>query len=260
MVFDMTNEHSNNFQTEHAWVYSPQVLLLASVAYLAVIKSIHIFMKDRPAFECKVAMRVYNVAQVMVCAYMTHGLFWSIVEVAGFVNVAGVSVPNIFAARTPILQPHQKFIFVHYLSKYLDFFDTVFIVLRKKDAQLSFLHVYHHATIGGIWGLLLYMGYGGGSAMFGALLNSFVHVLMYTHFFVTSWGIKNPFKKLLTATQITQFYLCILHAVLGLLIETVIPRLLCLLQFLYQISMVVLFSSFFVKTFNSKAKVDGKAL
>ena len=34
----------------------------------------------------------------------------------------------------------------------------------------------------------------------------------------------------------------------------------CLLQFLYQISMVVLFSNFFVKTFNSKAKVDGKAL
>lgn len=32
--------------------------------------------------------------------------------------------------------------------QYLDFFDTVFIVLRKKDTQLSFLHVYHHATIG----------------------------------------------------------------------------------------------------------------
>jgi len=260
MFFDMTNEHSTSFETEHAWVYTPQVLLLASVAYLAVIKLLHVFMKDRPAFECKVAMRVYNVAQVTVCAYMTHGLFWSIVEATGFVNVAGVSVPNIFALRTPIVQAHQKFIFVHYLSKYLDFFDTVFIVLRKKKTQLSFLHVYHHATIGAIWGFLLYTGYGAGTAMFGALLNSFVHVLMYSHFFVTSWGIKNPFKKLLTAIQITQFYMCILHAVLGLLFETVMPLPMCLLQFLYQISMVVLFSNFFVKTFNSKAKVDGKAL
>jgi len=34
---------------------------------------------------------------------------------------------------------------------------------------------------------------------------------------------------------------------------------LCLLQFVYQISMVVLFSSFFVKTFSPK-KEDGKAL
>jgi len=259
MAFELTNEHSSPFQTDHAWTFTPQALVLASLAYLAVVGLLRVLMTDRAAFECKVAMRVYNVAQVAVCAYMTHGLFWSIVESSGYVEIGGFSVPNIIALRTPILQSHQQFIFVHYLSKYLDFFDTVFIVLRKKDTQLSFLHVYHHATIGAIWGVLLYTGYGAGTAMFGALLNSFVHVLMYSHFFLTSWGIKNPFKKLLTATQITQFYLCILHAVLALLFETIIPRMLCLLQFVYQISMVVLFSSFFVKTFSPK-KEDGKAL
>ena len=44
---------------------------------------------------------------------------------------------------------------VHYMSKFLDYFDTVFIILRGKEKQqLSFLHVYHHASIGMIWGTL----------------------------------------------------------------------------------------------------------
>ena len=43
-------------------------------------------------------------------------------------------------------------VFLHYLCKYLDFADTLVIVLRKKAAQLSFLHLYHHASIVLVWG------------------------------------------------------------------------------------------------------------
>lgn len=38
-------------------------------------------------------------------------------------------------------------LYMFYLSKILDFFDTIFIILGKKWKQLSFLHVYHHLTI-----------------------------------------------------------------------------------------------------------------
>ena len=38
-------------------------------------------------------------------------------------------------------------LWVFYVSKILDFADTVFMVLRGKWNQLSFLHVYHHITI-----------------------------------------------------------------------------------------------------------------
>lgn len=75
-----------------------------------------------------------------------------------------------------ITKEGEYFIFVHYLSKFLDLLDTVFICLKKKERQLIFLHVYHHATIGQIWGLLLYIGWGSGTALFGANINSFVHV------------------------------------------------------------------------------------
>ena len=37
---------------------------------------------------------------------------------------------------------------VHFLSKF-DWFDTIWMVLKKKSfQQMSFLHLYHHATIG----------------------------------------------------------------------------------------------------------------
>lgn len=39
-----------------------------------------------------------------------------------------------------------------------------------------------------------------------------IQVLMYTHYFITSLKIENPFKKQITRVQITQFYLCVSHA------------------------------------------------
>ena len=38
-----------------------------------------------------------------------------------------------------------------YISKILELFDTLFFVLRKKNNQISFLHVYHHATMFPLW-------------------------------------------------------------------------------------------------------------
>jgi hypothetical protein len=38
-------------------------------------------------------------------------------------------------------------LYIFYLSKILDFLDTVFIILEKRWKQLSFLHVYHHTSI-----------------------------------------------------------------------------------------------------------------
>ena len=39
----------------------------------------------------------------------------------------------------------------YYISKLVEFLDTVFFILRKKDNQISFLHVYHHASMFPIW-------------------------------------------------------------------------------------------------------------
>lgn len=39
----------------------------------------------------------------------------------------------------------------YYFSKLLEFCDTFFFILRKKNNQLTFLHTYHHSTMFGLW-------------------------------------------------------------------------------------------------------------
>jgi hypothetical protein len=101
--------------------------------------------------------QVYNIAQVILNVYMIWGL-----AVVPFLP----KTFNIFGINAPYTARVEYFVYIHYLSKFLDFFDTVFIILRGKDRQqLSFLHVYHHASIGMIWGTLLYIGHGNGTAV-----------------------------------------------------------------------------------------------
>lgn len=170
-----------------------------------------------------------------------------------------IPLPNLFGLNRSFSASGEYFILVHYFSKFLDFFDTLFIVLRKKERQFSFLHVYHHATIGPIWGLLLHLGCGGGTGVYGAWINSMTHVIMYSHYFVTSFGIDNPYKKYITTWQIGQFYSCLLHAFVGATsLERVFPRYLVLLQMVYHLTMVALFTSFYKRTFKAKAEQSKK--
>lgn len=136
---------------------------------------------------------------------------------------------------------------VHYLSKYLDWCDTFFIIAKgNARKQLSFLHIYHHSTIGVVWGILLALGNGNGTARYGALINSITHILMYSHYLWTSFKFKNPFKALLTKWQITQFYSCFVHAIVVLsgvfLTETHMSVPCAWMQFFYHITMVYLFT------------------
>lgn len=247
-----SNEHPTQLPDMN-WMIQPWVLVGQAAGYLVFMTLLRGWMKDRVPYTCNDSMKVYNLAQIIICSYMTHGLFWNLVDNqtnGGWVDIMGISLPNIFGFNNTYSAQGEWFLYVHYMSKFLDYFDTLFIVLKKKDRQYSFLHTYHHSTIGPIWGLLLFLGVHGGTVCFGALLNSFVHVLMYTHYFVTAIGYTNPFKKLLTLTQINQFYLCFSHAALASLgVETRVTRVLCFIQFFYQLSMMYLFTQFSKRTY-----------
>ena len=67
---------------------------------------------------------------------------------------------------------------------------------------------------------------------FGCLINSVIHCIMYSHYFVTSFGFENPFKKFITQAQLIQFAMCIVHALCGCAITgrcaRASPRIICL--------------------------------
>ena len=60
--------------------------------------------------------------------------------------------------------------------------DTVFFVLRKKNNQISFLHVYHHATMFPIWWMGVKWVAGGQCK----LLFSFPHIFSTFRFHATN--------------------------------------------------------------------------
>lgn len=47
---------------------------------------------------------------------------------------------------------------LYFLLKLLDLLETIFFVLRKKQNQVTFLHVYHHVgMVMGTWGATKYL-------------------------------------------------------------------------------------------------------
>lgn len=70
--------------------------------------------------------------------------------------------------------------------------------------QVSFLHVYHHMSISVAWWAALKL-YPGGDVYFGALINSWIHVMMYSYYTLSLLKIPCPWKKFLTMAQLIQF-------------------------------------------------------
>uniref|UniRef100_A0A1B0CFB3 Elongation of very long chain fatty acids protein n=2 Tax=Lutzomyia longipalpis TaxID=7200 RepID=A0A1B0CFB3_LUTLO len=85
---------------------------------------------------------------------------------------------------TPTLMRALNITWFVMMCKVIELVDTVFFVLRKKQKQVSVLHVYHHAsTLFLCWLAVKYVGTG--IALFSILLNSVVHVLMYSYYFLS---------------------------------------------------------------------------
>lgn len=82
---------------------------------------------------------LYNIVQVMLCSYMCIEAL-----VQAWRADYHILPCNPFDQKNP---PIMFILYVFYISKILDFADTVFIILEKRWKQLSFLHVYHHTSI-----------------------------------------------------------------------------------------------------------------
>ena len=52
---------------------------------------------------------------------------------------------------TPPLPQLAAGIWLFYFSKLIEYLDTIFFILRKKNNQITFLHVYHHVSMFFIW-------------------------------------------------------------------------------------------------------------
>lgn len=51
----------------------------------------------------------------------------------------------------PVSSQIMNVLWWYYFSKLIEFMDTFFFILRKNNHQITFLHIYHHASMLNIW-------------------------------------------------------------------------------------------------------------
>ncbi|XP_028822731.1 very long chain fatty acid elongase 2 [Denticeps clupeoides] len=226
--------------------YLPTCLLTAVYLFLVYVGPK--YMKNRPAYSLKNVLLAYNFCVTMLSFYM-------LVELISSTLAAGyrLQCQALFEAGDGDVRV-AKVLWWYYFSKLIEFLDTIFFVLRKKNSQITFLHVYHHASMFNIWWCVLNW-IPCGQSFFGPTLNSFIHVLMYSYYGLSTIPSMHKYlwwKRYLTQAQLVQFVLTITHTLSAAVLPCGFPMGCLLFQTSYMMTLVILFVNFYIQTYRKR--------
>lgn len=94
------------------------------------------------------------------------------------------------------LSTRNRNIIIFQVCKVAEWIDTVFLILRRKPVIV--LHWFHHGTIS----MAFYVGSFTSSMLWIAIINSFIHIIMYAYYARVAW--LKPLAKYITQFQIVQ--------------------------------------------------------
>lgn len=189
----------------------PWKLLYATTIYLYLVKIVlPRAMNKLPALELNWPLRGYNLLMIVSNIYaFYHGCRLLDFGRKCF-GCEVIDHQDYSHAEMELLNYGWLFL----LSRLVEWLDTIFFVLRKKENQVTKLHVFHHSFVPLIcWTYLKY--HPGKTVAFFPLVNTFVHSIMYTYYFLATFGRSiQPYlwwKKYLTSLQIIQFVLILVQ-------------------------------------------------
>lgn len=224
----------------------PWLVCLFVGAYLYfVLRAGPRMMESRQAYDLKPLIRAYNFGMVLFNAYLFY-------HASPFLNF-GVWCWGCGEALRPMVPASIPIVWLVLVSRFFDFFDTVFFVLRKKFSHVSFLHVFHHTIVPiGFWIGIKFAFYP--VCCFVPYLNLVVHVIMYSYYGLSTFGPRIQkylwWKKYLTRLQILQFCIALVHSLQPLYLrECTFPAIFVMGQTLGAILFLWLFISFYVKAY-----------
>ncbi|XP_057714463.1 ELOVL fatty acid elongase 8a [Corythoichthys intestinalis] len=228
-------------------VYSPVPVCCIIMCYLVIVWAGPKFMAKKEPINLKIVLILYNFTMVCLSAYM----FYEFTAASWLASYSLLCQPVDYS-NSQLAMRMASVCWLFYISKYVEFSDTMFFILRKKNSQLTFLHVYHHSTI--ILNCWLGLKYTpGGQSFMTGLLNSLVHVAMYLYYGLAAFGPRMTkylwWKHYLTTLQLLQFFLITIHTVYNLFADCDYPDALNLIVSIYALSLIALFTHFYYHSY-----------
>ena len=262
MVFEiLTNHwhqliHSGDPRTQHLpFVRDPTVAICASISYLIIVTLGPKVMERREPLTIRKILIGYNFFSVVFSVWM----MWEFASCSILNPNFNVFCQDLDETDTsPIAMRLVNAHWCYFFSKFIELFDTIFFVVRKKNNQISFLHVYHHVSMVILqWCLIKYVP--GGVSYFGPLLNCFIHSLMYAYYMLSAFGPHMQkylwWKRYLTKMQMIQFTVMIMYLSNALRIGCRWWDAYSYVMLFFIVSLLFLFANFYMKSNSTKKEV-----
>lgn len=236
------------------WTYStsPVSSLFITLFYVYIVKYRGPeWMKNRQPYDLKNVIRAYNVCMVILNIGFVVFFFRNTYLSGGY----SYFCTGIHFKRTEEAMAVLSASWWYLHMRIAEMSETIFFVLRKKTSQVSFLHVVHHSFA--VWLGWLGLTFGAeGQPMLCVCLNSLVHVIMYTYYFLSSFGpAVRPYlwwKRYLTQLQIIQLSFFVVYMAVPLLNDCNYPKFLASIGVSVAILNVAMFCHFFLQTYKTK--------
>ncbi|XP_073951318.1 very long chain fatty acid elongase AAEL008004-like isoform X2 [Choristoneura fumiferana] len=204
-------ERNSDPRTEDWTLMSgPGPLLTILATYLYFCTSVGpSYMRDRKPYDLKNTIVVYNVIQVLGSVFLVYeGM------ISGWWNDYNFSCQPVDYSDNPKAQRMAAAVWWYFMAKVVELMDTIFFVLRKKNRQISFLHLYHHFMMPiCAWIGVKFLPGGHGTLL--GVINSFIHIIMYTYYLISGLGPQYQkylwWKKHVTTLQLIQFCIIFYH-------------------------------------------------
>ncbi|XP_035444766.2 elongation of very long chain fatty acids protein F [Spodoptera frugiperda] len=253
----MEKIHAETFWDFKGEEYSDNKFLMATPYPVAAILAVYLwfvlkfgpqYMKDRQPYNLKAWLLFYNAAQVVISVIL-------VVLGSRYIWRYGLWHTTCYCERDGLREQLLDGSHYYFLTKVLELTDTICFVLRKRQRQVTFLHVYHHSImVMATWAIVKYSRTD--NTVFLGVINSLVHVVMYAYYGLSVFPELHRFlwwKKYITQMQLVQFSLMFLHIVVGHAISECRPAYILLVSVCFNtVLFMYLFGDFYVKSYVKK--------
>ncbi|XP_025423403.1 elongation of very long chain fatty acids protein AAEL008004-like, partial [Sipha flava] len=245
------NEYSDKRVKDWFLMSSPLPTITICLSYAFIVKILGPWlMRNRKPFQLRKTLIYYNLFQVLFSTWIFYEAWAS-----AWGNGYSLRCEPVDYSMSPSAMRVARGCWWYYISKFTEFFDTFFFVMRKKYDQVSTLHVIHH----GIMPMSVWFGVkftpGGHSTFFG-FLNTFIHIIMYTYYLLAALGPHMQkylwWKKYLTVLQMIQFIMVFLHASQLLFTDCDYPKAFAWFILMHAVLFYFLFYNFYKQSYTKR--------